>query len=164
MYSGLHASNCLLYIWIQADIAFPYYWAIQAMPDVLETQEPSMLWCASPSWLQSVLAVIEAGEPLESTVLVNMKHYLPVRNCWDRSLVVCHHQRNAIRKVRKESVQYRSVWVHQTCTRHTGEVDTVGVLGSTCVPCILASHERLPSSSGSGALARSSDDRSLQMS
>ena len=112
------------------------------MPDVLETRELSMIPCALPSRLQSALAVIEAGELLESTILVNTKHYLPVRNRLDRSLVVCHpHQHDAIGKGRKESTQYRSVWIHQKYTRHTGKVDAVGALGSARVPCILASHE-----------------------
>ena len=43
-------------------------------------------------------------------------------------------------------------------------VDTTGVPESLTPPCILASHEWLPSSSGSGARARSSGERSPRMS
>jgi hypothetical protein len=54
--------------------------------------------------------MIEAGEPLDSTILVKIKNYLPVRNHLVRFLVVSHqHQWDVTGKVRKAPTQYMSV-------------------------------------------------------
>lgn len=78
--------------------------------DVFETRSVCVPFQGSPEGFHNVLAVIEAGEPLDDTILVKMKNYLPVRHCLNRFLVVCYqHQWNAIGKVKEASTQYRSV-------------------------------------------------------
>ena len=63
-----------------------------------------MLCPSLPERLQRFLAVIVAGEPLDSTILVKMSNYIPVRNRLVQSLVAyCQYQWDVVGKVRKKA-------------------------------------------------------------